>query len=170
MSNAVRRDELPGSFEPMYLYRKPMFMVTVSTVLLLENGVVIVEGGEKINWRFPSTEVKAGRETIQFAAIRSVKEQTGISLTKELLMPVDFRSDPERSKEGNVIDIGLVCFPEAMSADILMDVTPKSGYKPRWMEVDFQDRILLDGSPSLYMDHDVLLKRAVDVVTMMRND
>jgi len=140
--------------QPLYIYQSPMFMVTVSTVLIVENGVVMVEKDDE--FRFPGGRIKAGQETIQFAAIRHVKEQTGIALTKEILIPADFRSSPERSREGNIIDIGFVC---------TFDHPLPENHK--WMEVDFENRCLVKEMP-LYMDHDILLQRAIDIVVMMR--
>jgi len=166
--------------QPLYLYQMPMFKLTVSVVLIIENGVVVVEkkvearqedgevwvlGGVE-DYRFPSGVVKAGQETIQFAAVRIVKEQTGIMLKKELLIPVDFRSSPERSKEGNEVDLGFVCNLEEMHPNYHLSKTTK------WLEVNFEEKQLLkDGKNvnfSLYMDHGTLLQRAIDMSLMMK--
>lgn len=153
--------------KPFYLYQQPMFDITVSVVLINENGVMLVEKepiiepcliGDRVkHYSFPSGKVKAGIETIQFAAVRHVREQTEFKLSKETLIPVDFRSSPERSEDGNVVDIGMVCMINGSSK------------KAKWVEVDFERKCLLHPSDSVfYMDHDILLKRAIDVMLMMK--
>ena len=78
------------------------------------------------------------------------------------MIPVDFRSSPERSKEGNVVDIGMVCV-------IDRDIRDYKGAK--WLSLDFENKCLdredyIDYT--FYMDHDILLERAIDVVMMMK--
>ena len=143
--------------QPLYLYQDPMFMLTVSTVVATDNGVYVVKMGDG-TYGFPGGKVKAGQETIQFACVRTVKEQIGIALTKESLMPIDFRSDPERSKEKNVVDIGML---------VILENEPFHANSSR-MEIDFENKTIADGNVKFYMDHDVLLKRAIDVILMMR--
>ena len=157
--------------QPLYLYQQPMFDITVSVVLINENGVILLEKEPIIepcpvgdrppdifkHYSFPSGRVKAGQETIQFAAVRHVKEQTGFRLNKEVLIPVDFRSSPERSKEGNVVDIGMVC------------TITGSTINAKWIAVDFERKCLLEPADKrFYMDHDVLLERAIDVMLMLK--
>ena len=165
--------------QPLYLYQQPMFMLTVSVVLIEDNGVIVLEDNYKtefdpidpgrhpdtfVAYRFPGGLVKASQETIQFSAVRQVKEQTGIVLKKDALIPVDFRSSPERSKEGNVVDIGMVCIIDKESID---------HQKAKWIHIDFENK-KLDYSKnshveaSWYMDHGVLLERAIDVVMMIK--
>jgi len=150
--------------QPLYVYRSPMFMLTVSVVLIVENGVIVLKGD---NYKFPGGVVRAHLETIQFSAVRHIKEQTGIVLKKEALIPVDFRSSPERSKEGNVVDIGMLC----VLNDLHIDTIPKVG-NSTWIEVDFEDKLMVGkmGEVKPYMDHDVLLERAIDIFLMMRED
>ena len=144
--------------QPLYLYQQPMFDLTVSVVLIEDNGVIVVETGKSNH--FPGGKVRASKETIQFSAVRQIKEQTGIVLKKDALIPVDFRSSPERSPEGNVVDIGMVC--------ILNE--PFKGFdNARWLEVDFENQCFADDSYKLDIDHDVLLRRALDVALMMRS-
>lgn len=140
--------------QPLYLYQKPMFLITVSAVLFSENGAILVKE-DNIN-RFAGGIVKAGQETIQFAAIRHIKEQTGITLKKETIIPVDFRSSPERSKEGNVVDIGML-------------VNLDGGLKDKgfWAEVDFENKKLVK-KIELYMDHEILLERAIEILLMLK--
>ena len=162
--------------KPLYVYQKPMFMLTVSTVLIIENGVIVLkdvlESEQSVNtvssfdkpssieYRFPGGVVRASQETVQFAAIRYVKEQIGITLKKELLIPVDFRSSPDRSEEGNVVDIGFVCELDSIMPDYMFD-KPKA----KWMEVNFEEKTLLKDNllnEEFYMDHGILLRWAVD--------
>jgi len=169
----MKMNEMDNASQPFYMYKDPMFMVTVSVVVIVENGVVVVRGGEVggLNdgivsagfpvYRFPGGKVKAGQETIQFSAVRQVKEQTGITLKKEDLMPVDFRSDPERSDSKNIIDMGMVCMP-----DLSPDFEFKKGAK--LVTVDFEKKMLNEDFQCFYMDHDVLLERAIDVALLMR--
>lgn len=144
--------------QPLYLYRQPMFSLTVSTVLIVENGVVLINNNNI--YRFPGGVVRAGEETVQFAAVRYVKEQTGILLKKDALIPVDFRSDPERSKEKNAVDIGFVCITHDISPDSMEKCT-------KWKEVNFEDNCLM-GKADFYMDHEILLERAIEVAKLMK--
>lgn len=144
--------------QPFYIYGCPMFLLTASTVLIVDNGVLVVKD---VVYRFPGGVVKAGQETIQFAAVRYVKEQTGILLKKEALIPVDFRSSPERSKEGNLVDIGMVCILDKHMSDISVP----EGCK--WIEVDFENKRTVNHAP-FYMDHSVLLERAIEVALLMK--
>ena len=146
--------------EPLYLYQQPMFMVTASVVPIWENGVLVVEHNEPVAYSFPTGVVKAGQETVQFAAVRHVKEQTGIVLTKETLIPVDFRSDPDRSESGNALDIGFLVF---------LDVNPVLRDGSKWVEVNFSEGNFVKPL-DLYMDQWKLLKRALEVTVLMRED
>ena len=146
-----------------------MFMVTVSTVLIIENGVVVIKPVCGDKYLFPGGVLNAGKETIQFSAVRHVKEQTGLTLKKDLLIPVDFRSAPERSEEGNEIDIGFVCVLDNVTAD---DLWTRS--EAKWAQVDFESKELLVSNnrinEQLYMDHEVLLSRAIDLVLLMKDE
>jgi len=179
-TNNIKLDELIKTSKPVYLYKDQMFMVTVSVVIIVENGVVMVNAPviwENVNYhkayllgknvetyKFAGGHIKAGQETIQFSAIRQVKEQTGIHLKKDDLMPVDFRSDPERSNASNVIDIGIVCM-----LDSITDLKLKEGSK--FIPVDFEKKILIEEenvSYDFYMDHNILLERAIDIALLMK--
>jgi len=145
--------------QPLYVYQKPMFDITVSTVLIIDNGIVLIK--ENDIYKFPGGMVKAHQETIQFACVRYIKEQTGIMLKKDALIPVDFRSDPARSKEGNVVDIGFFCIVEGIlsSHSLPLNIT--------WKEMDFESRKTAENI-RFYMDHEILLERAVEVMTLMK--
>ena len=162
-SNVLRGTMEPN--QPMYVYQMPMFMVTVSAVVIVDNGVVMAPTPPDINrsHKFPGGPVRAGLETIQFACVRYVKEQTGIVLKKDALIPVDFRSDPSRSKEGNVIDIGFVCIPHNLKVE---DINKES--HAEWIEVDFEKKCVVNAQWSFYMDHQQLLERAIDVAMMVK--
>ena len=146
--------------QPLYIYQAPMFMVTASVVVFVENAAIVLRG-EDGEYRFPGGPVKAGIESVQFAAIRYLKEQTGVAIKKSAIYPVDFRSSPERSHEGNVLDIGMMVMSEGLSLD---DLSMKS---VKWIPVDFENRVPID-DVKMFMDHDTLLSRAVDVLLMMK--
>lgn len=158
-----------------YSYTEPMFRVTVSIVLFVEDRVAMLNSSiNKHIYGFPTTVVKAGGETIQFAAVRKVKEATGIVLHKEALIPVDFRNIPKEYIDSmNVIDIGMTCLLDKFT---LEDVTSKIPEKSstRWLEVDFENKqiILEENNPLMnkqyYMDHKVLFERAIDVALMVK--
>lgn len=150
--------------QPLYVYQRPMFLLTVSTAIIVDNGVILIS--EEDCYKLPGGAVRPCQETIQFAAVRYVKEQTGILLKKDALIPVDFRSDPERSKEGNVIDIGFVCLPEKVDPDAIHN----SNSDANWKAIDFETKKLVDFGKrnGFYMDHEMLLERAIDVVMMVR--
>jgi len=155
-------------FSPKYVYDSPMFMITVSVVVIDENGVILVEDGMDTSgvaavdvYKFPSGIVKAGQESIQFAAVRHLKEQTGILVKKDSLIPVDFRSEPERSESGNVVDIGFVT---------TIDSTGEK-HNGKWIQVDFEEKKLVSSDISqLSEDNQILLQRALDIVLMVKND
>lgn len=163
--------------QPMYMYQMPMFMVTVSAVIIVDNGVVMVRDGIKAIdiptgvedftlkgcYRFPGGAVRAGLETVQFACVRYIKEQAGIVLKKDALIPVDFRSDPSRSKEGNAVDIGFVCIPDHLKVEDL-----KQGKAMEWIEIDFEKKCMVNDASTFYMDHKQLLERAIDVAMMVK--
>ena len=142
--------------QPFYMYQQPMFAITVSMVLVVDNGVLVLKEDDK--YKFPGGMVKAGIETVQFAAVRMVKEYVGIALKKETLIPVDFRSDPERSKEGNVVDIGFLC---------IMEKNSNTKNDIQWIEVDFEKRQAVD-KIKFYSDHEILLERAIEIIAMMK--
>ena len=174
MENNIDLDSMLDSSSPVYLYKYPMFMVTVSVVMIVENGAIMTYeeplfDDKKIAYdcvRFPGGVVKAGHETIQFSAIRQVKDQTGITLKIGDLMPVDFRSDPERSHSKNVVDIGMVCMP-----NLSPDFDFKKGSK--LIPLDFEKKTF-GGQYALnhkfYMDHKLLLERAIDIALLINNE
>jgi len=142
--------------QPFYMYQTPMFLITTSVVIIYENGVYLVREGN--NLALPNTIVKAGQETIQFAAVRCVKEQTGIILKKNSLIPVDFRSEPERSNSKNVVDIGMVSILETNEDN-----------KAVWTEIDFEHKKPIEDI-KLKEDQSILLTRAINLIVLMKND
>ena len=154
-----------NNFSPKYAYDNPMFMITVSVVVIDENGVKLVLDPiagfkDKDVYKFPSGTVKAGQESIQFAAVRHVKEQLGVIIKKDSLIPVDFRSEPERSESGNIVDIGFVTLLGNSKSE-----------KGKWFEVDFEEKeILFNEQGFLYHQESItFFKRALDVILMMKN-
>ena len=155
-------------FSPKYVYDNPMFMITVSVVVIDENGVALIHDLEQ-NWathdiyKFPGGAVKAGQESIQFAAVRHIKEQLGVTIKKESLIPVDFRSDPERSESKNIVDIGFVT--------ILEGSKPEAGLG-KWFEVDFEKKEVLFSERGIFLweENNTLLQRALDIILLMKND
>jgi ADP-ribose pyrophosphatase YjhB (NUDIX family) len=145
-----------------------MFMVTVSVVAIEENGVRLVYDHFETSsfcahdlYKFPSGTVKAGQESIQFAAVRHVKEQLGVTVKKGSLVPVDFQSGPELSESGNIVNIGFVTLLEKNS----------HAADSKWFEVDFEEKkILFDKISFLSSGNKTLLARALDVILMMKND
>lgn len=149
--------------QPLYLYQQPMFSITVAAVLIIDNGVCVVKDEKNGLFKFPGGIVRAGTETIQFAVVKYVKEQTGLILKKDSIIPVDFRSDPERSKEKNVVDIGFLCIPNGITPDSLNKLS-------LWKEVDFENKCIVDKSIKWYMDHQILLERAIDIMMVYKEE
>lgn len=151
-------------FAPKYIYDNPMFMITVSTIVVYENGVFLTKDDSKctdqtIFYKFPSGVVRAGQESIQFAAVRHIKEQLGIVIKKDSLIPVDFRSEPERSESGNIVDIGFVTILEDNKCS-----------KGKWFEVNFENKeIIFSEINALSSDNSILLQRALDIILMVKN-
>jgi ADP-ribose pyrophosphatase YjhB (NUDIX family) len=159
----------------MYAYTEPMFRITVSVVVFVENRVAMVKGTvNRYIYRFPTTTVKAGGETIQFAAVRRIKEDTGIVLLKEALIPVDFRTTPKEYVESmNAVDIGMTCLIDSLTLDEAKEKIPE-GSNLNWYEVDFENKVVNIGDKDLitkqyYMDHKLLFDRAIDIVLMVRD-
>ena len=145
--------------QPLYLYQQPMFSITVSVVLIVDNGVFLLKKDDM--FRFPGGNVKASQESVQFACVRYVKEQTGIVLKKDALIPVDFRSDPDRTKEKNIVDIGFVCILTDKHSESIVNKEIK------WEEIDFENRCLVH-KDKFDMDHEILLERALTIACMMK--
>lgn len=154
MNDSINNIELA---QPVYLYKTPMFMLTVSTVLIFENGVILIKNGDQ--YVFPNTIIKAGQETATFAAIRSVKEQTGIVLKRNSLLPVDVRSEPERTPTKNIVDLGMVSVLEEELED-------KNG---KWFEIDFENKCMRNHKIQLWGDYNVLLSRAIDIIWILKD-
>ena len=168
-------DDMVSPPYPIYAYTEPMFRVTVSVVVFVENRVAMVKVTvNRFIYNFPTTIVKAGGETIQFAAVRRVKEDTGIVLLKEALIPVDFRNTPKEYIESmNAIDIGMTCMVDGMTLEEAQEKIPE-GSNLSWYEVDFENKTINIGDKDLiarqyYMDHKKLLDRAIDIVLMVRD-
>ena len=139
-----------------------MFSITVSVVLIVYNGILLIKDDGK--YRIPGGNVRASEETIQFAAVRNVKEQTGVILQKDALIPVDFRSDPDRTESKNEVDIGFVTIlTNIKNIDDYIAKNPNL----RWEEVDFENRCLIK-KVKLYMDHDVLIERAITISCLIK--
>lgn len=149
-------NEITDIAQPFYMYKNPMFLITASVVVIYENGVYLVKKDDI--YTLPTTIVKAGQETIQFAAVRCVKEQVGVILKKNSLIPVDFRSEPERSPSKNIVDMGMV--------SVLDD---NKGSTAKWMEIDFEHKKLVE-NVKLEMDHSILLERAITLIILMKDN
>jgi len=151
--------------QPWYIYKTPMFMLNVSVVVMYENIIYMVPsttyGIYEDSYKFPGGSIKAGQETIQFSAVRHVKEQTGIRLYKDLLMPIDFQSDPSMSPEGNVVDIGMLCMLEKNPENMIFDNEGK--YNVAFIEVDFEKKDVLRKGIQIHENSQMLLKRAIEV-------
>lgn len=162
------------NYNPKYVYDQPMFMVTVSVVLIWDNGILVVNESETpeneiqhirmglesslCSCSFPGGPIKAGEETIPSAACRYVKEQLGICIDENSLIPVDFRSDPTSYGEENIVDIGFVSILEKDYSS-----------KVKWLEVDFEKKIvILNDVILLPRKNEILLKRAIDVALMIK--
>jgi ADP-ribose pyrophosphatase YjhB (NUDIX family) len=143
--------------KPRYLYDQPMFMITVHTVIIEDNGVLLTKCHDRYD--FPGGMVRASQESIVFAALRHIKEQTGILFRKDELIPVDFRSSPDRSAHGNVIDLGFVVVAEK-------DIESNKAYR---VPVDFENKkILLENREYISAENKVLFERALDVILMLK--
>jgi len=145
--------------KPSYLYEKPMFAVTVTPVVVIDMGVLVIEEDGK--FRFPTGHVKAGQETVEFAVLRHIKRETGLTIRKNELQAVNISSEPERSEHKNEIDIGFYCSPKLDLERFLADIEKEDITKfsnVRWKAVnfetgEFEDEIKIDEeSKSLLYD------------------
>jgi len=153
-------------FTTYYQYKYPMFAITVSTVIIYENMVLLKDIGNKDignKFRFPTDYVKAGIETIQFAALRTIKEQTCINISKDKIIPVDFRSEPERSISKNVVDFGFVSVANEINEKTL------EVFNIKMIPVDFENCIVMKDI-IIEKDHDILLERALKAVAIVKED
>jgi len=182
MTCDCNKGEKANSYKPLYMYEQPMFMVTVSVVPVYENGVIAlvetkhhkVDAGitgvpcaafvpEK-TYKFPGGDVKAGQETLQFAAIRHMKTQLDLVVNKSQLVPIDFRSEPERSEAGNVVDLGFLCLLAGKEENIIK--VPNAKLIP----VDFEKQERINESDGEFEgDHDILLQRAISAMLVIKD-
>lgn len=82
-------------------------LLTVDVVIELEGGVVLIKRKNepfKGKWAIPGGFVERG-ETVEQAALREAKEETGLKVELDELVGV--YSDPERDPRGHVVSI---CF------------------------------------------------------------
>ena len=89
----------------MFYIKNPL--LTVDTVIIQNNSVVLVKRKNppfKGSWALPGGFVEYG-ETVETAAIRETKEETGLDI--ELNGIVGVYSDPHRDPRGHIIS---VCF------------------------------------------------------------
>lgn len=122
-------------------------LLTVDVVVGLKEGIVLVKRKNdpfKGRWALPGGFVEKG-ETVENAACREVKEETGLEI--KLAGIVGVYSDPERDPRGHVVS---VCYSGEKVGGELRPATDAD-------EVNVFKRIPWN---SLAFDHDEILKDA----------
>ena len=93
---------------------------------------------------FPGGFLEVGVENIEDAAVREVREETGIELSPESLKLVDVRSQPDRDPRDHVVDIGFLAEIEDVEATACDEVR-----QIRWANENEVKRL------TLAFDHDL---------------
>jgi len=100
-------------------------------------------------WAFPGGYLEVDRETIEQAAVREVKEETGVQITQADLVLLDVLSDPGRDPRGHVIDIAFLVIFDEMRKPADSDET-----KTKWLTLEEASNL------SFALGHDRLFKQA----------
>jgi 8-oxo-dGTP diphosphatase len=90
---------------------KKTITLTVDPIILTNDGVVLVKRSfdpYKDHWALPGGIVEYG-ETVEVAAVREAKEETGLDIKIEKLAGV--YSDPNRDPRGHFVSVCFLCVP-----------------------------------------------------------
>lgn len=136
-----------------YAYEFPHPSVAATVVLFntSKNSFLLVKrefNPYKGCFAFPGGFLDVGKEEIEDAAVRELREETGIVLDRSVLQLIDVRSHPKRDPRDHIFDIAYfatVDHAEAIAGDEV------SAYK--WAHQDEIDGL------ALAFDHDVLWSR-----------
>lgn len=128
----------------MTLEKTPLLAVDV--IIRIRGGIILIKRKNnpfKGKWAVPGGFIKEG-ETVEEAAHREVKEETGLEIVLEKLLGV--YSDPDRDPRGHVVSI---CFTARKSGGELKPATDAVNVKIfkdiPWSKLAFDhDKILSD--------------------------
>ncbi len=143
----------------------PPFAVTVDLVALMirneELSVLLVKRGEepfKGSWALPGGFVQRGPakvpESLDEAAAREFREETGLALEAAYVTQLGAYGDPDRDPRGNVVTVAYLAIAPAVHL-------PRAGgdaEKARW----FPATRILEGSSGLAFDHRQVIADAVE--------
>ncbi len=124
-----------------------MIRLAVDIVIVEENSIYLIKRKNepfKDHWALPGGFVEYG-ETVERAAVREAKEETGMDV--ELRELVGVFSDPERDPRGHTVSVVFVA--EAQG-------TPKSGSDAKDIK-----RFKISHLPSLAFDHEKIINEAI---------
>ena len=86
-------------------YKKPG--ITVDIIVCFDNSEIILikrnKNPYKGYWALPGGYLEYGKETLEDAAIRELKEETGLRVIKDNLHLIGIYSDPNRDPRGHTI-------------------------------------------------------------------
>lgn len=131
--------------------KKPL--LTVDAVIMCQNGIILIKRSKdpfKDSWALPGGYVEFG-EKVENAALREVKEETGLEVELNGILGV--YSDPDRDPRGHTVT---VCYMAEITGGKLKADTDASDVKciPR-------DEIL---SKELAFDHNLIIKDAFNSI------
>mgnify|MGYP001579134047 CR=1 FL=1 len=92
-------------------FKKPSVTATVLIYSPKRDAVLFIKRKNppyKGRYAFPGGFLNPGKEDIQQAAVREVREETGLKINKDFLQMADVRTDPKRDPRDHVIDIRFI--------------------------------------------------------------
>ena len=87
---------------------------------------------------FPGGFIDVGRESLEEAAVRELREETGVEISREQLQLVDIRSRPDRDPRDHVVDVGYYAEVDHVEA-VALDETAAI----RWARAEELDQLPL---------------------------
>jgi 8-oxo-dGTP diphosphatase len=94
-------------------------------------------------YAFPGGFIDVGKEDIYETAVRELREETGVSVSKHNIRLIDIRSSPTRDPRDHVIDVGFLAITETQPQAVGMTEEAE----PTWMAME------AIGDLSLAFDH-----------------
>lgn len=127
-------------------------LLTVDTVILCpDNSIILIKrkyGPYKGHWAIPGGFVELG-ESVEQAAIREAKEETGLDI--ELISLIGVYSNPDRDPRGHVATVAYTARP--ISGELKADSDAKDAFK-------FDENQIKQ--LKLAFDHETILKDALN--------
>lgn len=134
------------------MYKKVSLSATVVVYAKSTKKVLVIRRKKepfKDFFAFPGGFLEAEKETIEQAAVRELKEESGVSIQQSQLQLVDVRSSPKRDPRSHIIDVGFLCMLEK-EVSIQKETVETV---PEWMQKENIDKMKLAFDLSLLWKH-----------------